>query len=241
MRSFYRLRRSLKRFPYRWLVFVFVLIAAFFIADRYVAHQHLPWRPLDITAPTGFATDIQLTRLSLSPASSCARMIESVTDYKTREAKPHRPQGSCGWDIARNIDGSEAARLKPNDITMQCPLAVGLYIWMRELDKAANEHLNIGVKSISHYGAYSCRPIAGTTQPSEHSYANAFDISGFTLDDGRVVSVLKDWKGSPERQKFLREARRQACKIFRVTLTPDYDDAHADHFHIDMGPSSSCR
>ncbi len=240
-RSYYRVKRSIKRTPLRWLVFLLLLIAAMFVTDRYVAHQHLPWRPLDITAPTGFATDIQLTRLALSPASRCARMIESVTDYQTRVAEPHRPQGSCGWDIARNIDGSEAADLKPTDVTMQCPLAVGMYIWMREMDKVAMEHLGTGVKSIQHYGAYSCRPIAGTSTPSEHSYANAFDISGFVLDDGRVVSVLKDWNGSPERRKFLRAARRQACKIFRVTLSPDYNDAHADHFHIDMGPSSSCR
>lgn len=240
-RSYYKAKRSFKRFPFRWLILAVLLVASFFVADRYVAHQHLPWRPLDITAPTGFATDMQLLRLSLSPSSSCARMIESVTDYESRVAEPHRPKGSCGWDIARNIDGSEAARLKPADVTMQCPMAVGLYIWMREIDKAASEHLETGVKSIQHFGAYSCRPIAGTTKLSEHSYANAFDISGFTLDDGRTISVLKDWNGEPNRQKFLREARRQACKIFRVTLSPDYNKDHADHFHIDMGPSSTCR
>lgn len=241
MRLLYRFRRSLKHYFLRWVLFVVFLIAAFFVSNRYVPPQHLPWRKLDILAPTGFATDIQLMRLSLSPSSSCAAMISRAQDYTTRVAEPHRPDGSCGWDIARDIDGSEAASLSPENVTMQCPLAVGIYIWMDALDKAAEEHLGVGVSKVQHYGAYSCRSIAGTNRPSEHSYANAFDISAFTLDDGRVVSVLKDWNGSPERRKFLRAARRQACKIFRVTLSPDYNAAHADHFHIDMGPRGSCR
>jgi len=219
------------------------LILGFFLADRYIPKQHLPWRKLDILAPTGFATDIQLMRLSLSPSSQCAQMIVSVADYKPRIAEPHRPKEPCGWDIAREVDESEAARLAPADVTMQCPLAVGMYIWMREIDKAAAEHLGSGVRRIQHAGSYSCRRQNGNNSGlwSEHAYANAFDIMGFDLDDGRVVSVLTDWNGSPERRKFLREARRQACKIFQVTLSPDYNTAHADHFHFDMGPSSSCR
>jgi len=240
-RALYKFKRSVRRAPYYWLTFAGLLLVVFVLTDRYVPRQHLPWRSLDIAAPTGFATDIQLTRLALSPSSSCAQMINSVPDYKTREANRHRPEGVCGWDIAREIDQSEAARLKPGNVTMQCPLAVGMYIWMREMDKAANMHLGTGVKSIEHFGAYSCRSIAGTSKPSEHSYANAFDISGFVLDDGRSISVLRDWNGSLDRRKFLREARRQACKIFRVTLSPDFNSDHADHFHVDMGPSRSCR
>ncbi|MFN4225017.1 MAG: extensin family protein [Hyphomonas sp.] len=32
-----------------------------------------------------------------------------------------------------------------------------------------------------------------------------------------------------------------ACRLFSVTLGPDYDAAHADHFHMDMGPQRACR
>lgn len=240
---FYRIKRSVRRFPFRWTVFAGLLAIAFFLTDRYVPRQHLPWRSLDMTAPTGFATDIQLFRLSLSPSSNCAAMIESVSDYPTRLAEPHRPKGPCGWDIAREIDGSKAAKLAPNDVTMQCPLAVGTYIWLKEIDKAAEQHLGSGVKQILHAGSYSCRRQVGngSGQWSEHAFANAFDVMGFKLDNGDVVSVLSDWNGSPERRKFLRETRRQACKIFQVTLSPDFNEAHKDHFHVDMGPSRSCR
>nr|WP_328730168.1 extensin family protein [Falsiroseomonas algicola] len=35
--------------------------------------------------------------------------------------------------------------------------------------------------------------------------------------------------------------RDGACRWFRAVLSPDYNAAHADHFHFDMGPSTVCR
>jgi len=203
----------------------------------------LPWRSLDINAPTGFSTDLQLFRLSLSPSSTCATTIESAEDFQTRIAKAHRPKDPCGWDIARGVYASNAAILKPSNLTLQCPLAVGTYMWMRDIDTAAEKHLGTGVKALSHAGGYSCRRQVGngSGQWSEHAYANALDVMGFELDDGRTISVLKGWNGDKAQKKFLRDVREQACKIFRVTLSPDFNAAHADHFHVDMGPTTSCR
>jgi hypothetical protein len=31
------------------------------------------------------------------------------------------------------------------------------------------------------------------------------------------------------------------CRLFRGMLSPDYNDAHRDHFHLDMGPYILCR
>ena len=227
----------------KWGGFLALMALALFSVDRFVPNQHLPWRALDIHAPTGFATDLQLMRLSLSPSSTCSATIESARDYRTRPAERYRPNDECGWNVARHVDGSASAGLDPLDVTMQCPLAVGLYIWMREVDDLAEQHLGSGVKYVNHYSAYSCRRQRGNGSGkwSEHAYANAFDISGFRLEDGREITLLNDWNGAPDERAFLRAARKEACKIFRVTLSPDFNDAHADHFHVDMGPTTSCR
>jgi len=130
------------------------------------------------------------------------------------------------------------------EANMQCPLAVGSYMWLREANMLAITHLGSKLKKVHHVGTYSCRRQNGNSsgQWSEHAFANAWDITGFELEDGRMISVLKDWNGNDKtRQKFLRGARDKACKIFRVTLSPDYNAAHRDHFHVDMGPSSACR
>ncbi len=36
--------------------------------------------------------------------------------------------------------------------------------------------------------------------------------------------------------RFLRAGREAACADFNVVLSPDYNAAHRNHFHLDMGP-----
>lgn len=40
---------------------------------------------------------------------------------------------------------------------------------------------------------------------------------------------------------FLRALRDGACDYFDVVLGPDYNQAHADHFHLDQGGGRACR
>ena len=126
---------------------------------------------------------------------------------------------------------------------MQCPLSLGSYIWSREINAHAQKYLGAGLSEIYHAGTYSCRRQRGNGSGvwSEHAFANAWDVAAFELADGTLIRILSDWDGARARANFLREARDAACQIFRVTLSPDYNAAHADHFHLDMGPSKSCR
>ena len=93
--------------------------------------------------------------------------------------------------------------------------------------------------------AYSCRQMRtsrGTSfRMSQHATANAIDISGFRLADGRSITLLRDWDGDTAKAAFLREVRDGLCDWFNITLSPDYNRLHADHFHADMGPFLTCR
>jgi len=234
-----------------WNKSTLILILAIFIValigialDRNVPPQHLPWRKLSPEAPLGFATKGQMLRMSLMPSKSCMTMARDAGGFQSIPADPKKTNSVCGWKVARVVYGSEAGTLLPGEANMQCPLAIGTYMWLREVDSLANRHLGADLKKVHHVGTYSCRRQNGNNsgQWSEHAYANAWDITGFELTDGRMISVLKDWKGKDKkRRKFLREARNKACKIFRVTLSPDYNEAHRDHFHVDMGPTTACR
>jgi hypothetical protein len=62
-----------------------------------------------------------------------------------------------------------------------------------------------------------------------------------TLADGTRISVLADWDGPPAKAAFLRAVRDGACRFFDVVLSPDYNEAHRDHFHFDQGDQSACR
>ncbi|MGZ9099905.1 MAG: extensin family protein, partial [Brevundimonas sp.] len=95
---------------------------------------------------------------------------------------------------------------------------------------------------------YACRRIYGQTnvdaRPSEHARANALDIGSMTLADGRKVSVLADWDGAgpagAEGQSFLKRIRDGACRAFSTALSPDYNEAHRNHLHLDGAPRSLC-
>ena len=222
---------------------VLIMISGF-VADRTLAEQHLPWRKLNPDVPPGFATKGQLLRLALSPSKTCMDMARDTLSLKSVPSKPHKPNRTCGWNIARSVSGSTSAELVPTNTDMQCPLSIGSYIWMRELDDLAQKHLGSDILNIHHFGTYSCRRQNGNSSGewSEHAFANAWDITAFELSDGRMISIQKDWQGDNKaRKKFLRAARNSACKIFRVTLSPDFNAAHHDHFHVDMGPNRSCR
>ena len=66
-------------------------------------------------------------------------------------------------------------------------------------------------------------------------------------DDGSTLEVLSAvdhprTRHSVEAERaFLREIRDGACDLFRVVLGPDYNAAHRDHFHLDMGAFRACR
>ena len=225
---------------------IFIVLAAMtsLALDRNIPPQHLPWRKLNPEAPLGFATSSQFLRMTLSPSNVCMDMARDTDGFNSIPADPKKTNSVCGWETARVVYGSESGTLRPGEANMQCPLAIGTYIWLREIDTLAQIHLGSKLKTVHHVGTYSCRRQNGNNSGkwSEHAYANAWDIIGFELEDGRVISVLKDWKSKDKnRRKFLRETRNRACKIFRVTLSPDYNKAHRDHLHVDMGPTTACR
>jgi hypothetical protein len=55
------------------------------------------------------------------------------------------------------------------------------------------------------------------------------------------VTLLRHWDAGGAEAAFLRSLRDGACGWFRAVLGPDYNAAHRDHFHFDMGPWRACR
>ena len=222
---------------------LFILTFGFWASNKYIPSQHLLWRSLNPDAPVGVATSIQLTRVGFSPNFTCENLARRAKHLHSTPADPKDGPEVCGWNKARWVSARGTIKLTPRDSTMQCPLALGAHIWAGEIDRLAQKHFKQSVVKIHHAGTYSCRRQRGNSSGawSEHAFANAWDITGFTLSNGEVISVLKDWNGAANKKQFLRGVRSQACKIFRVTLSPDYNEAHRDHFHVDMGPTKACR
>jgi len=107
--------------------------------------------------------------------------------------------------------------------------------------RAARQYLGGELARIETMGSYSCRNIAGSGKLSQHAHANAIDVSCFVMADGRRVTVGGHWKSGRQEKQFLTAIHDSACKRFGTVLSPNYNAAHRDHFHLDMSGSGYCR
>ncbi|BEV01079.1 extensin family protein [Novosphingobium olei] len=140
---------------------------------------------------------------------------------------------------------SDDSRLQLSNLgPVTCTAANTLSGWARfGVDRAARQILGSPLVRIETMGSYSCRTVAGTSRMSAHATANAIDVGGFLLADGRRINVMRDWNSdSPQIRAFLRTVRDSGCKRFGTVLSPDYNAAHHDHLHLEVGGTRSfCR
>jgi len=128
--------------------------------------------------------------------------------------------------------------------TLACPIVSVLDRWLADsVQPAAQRWFGARVVEIKQISAYSCRGMNGNSSAhiSEHAFGNALDIAGFTLADGRRISVKDGWKGIPEEQGFLHDVQASACQQFTTVLAPGSNVYHYDHIHVDLMRRASQR
>jgi hypothetical protein len=133
---------------------------------------------------------------------------------------------------------------------MDCALA-------RSLARAAPILRARGVVEVADIGVYNYRCIGGGQPPcerglSQHAQAMGIDLAGFTDQDGVFSSVNDDWvidgaddrtcaaATEPGKDAFLHQliCALKAERVWNVTLTPNYNADHRNHFHVDLTPGS---
>ena len=126
---------------------------------------------------------------------------------------------------------------------VRCGEARAFAAWARNgVAPAAYQLLGSELDRIETFGSYACRNVAGRDRRSGHAVANAIDVGGFVLKDGRRVTVLADWRSpDPATREFLQTVRRSACRRFGTVLSPDYNAAHANHLHLEDDAVRFCR
>jgi hypothetical protein len=120
--------------------------------------------------------------------------------------------------------------------TLNCAMVGDLSNWMTDIvQPAARAAYGESVVAIDVAASYSCRPrnSVGGAKLSEHGFGNAFDVSGFVLEDGRKVTVEAGWYGSRADRQFIRGVHDEACAEFSTVLGPK-EAHHRDHIHLDM-------
>lgn len=95
------------------------------------------------------------------------------------------------------------------------------------------------------------KPAAAPGRPNQHALGLAIDVAAFVKADGARLDVKADWLGAigappcgpgsepTAPSPHALELREIICAIstsglFNVVLTPNANEAHADHFHFDI-------
>jgi len=122
-----------------------------------------------------------------------------------------------------------------------CLVAIGLSRFETIAAEEAARHLGSKITRVDQIGTYSCRPMIRFALASEHSFANAIDVRGFQLADGRRITVDAHWGAVREppatpAARFLRTVARRLFDegAFSVVLGPPWDALHRDHLHLDQ-------
>jgi hypothetical protein len=227
----------------RWFLLVLLIIggavASVWRGWLQVPAQWNPWAPLDVKATPNLLTRYKLMRLRDDP-QLCEQALSSSGLRVAPQADS--PDAKCPLVNALRVQGGDVAL--SSSFLSSCRLAVSFALFEHHaLQPAAQAIYGQAVTRVEHLGSFACRNVYSRENGrlSQHASANALDIAGFRLADGRTVSVLKDWSGNDRDARFLRQVRDGACGLFSVVLSPDYNAAHRNHFHLDVGPWWLCR
>ena len=196
---------------------------------------------------TATTTTPQRPQITGTPSFTSAEAQQCAFDLKQAGVRftplPNQDHGGgcSSIDSVKLLDiGTPVTNLGP----MTCPLARNFAAWARYAVKpAARQYFGTEVVKIETYGTYSCRNIYGgrSGRLSQHASSNAIDVAGFVLADGRRIMLDGGWKGDKASQDFLRALHKSACRRFGTVLSPDYNAAHYNHFHLDMSGNGYCR
>ena len=214
-----------------WLAVLLTPVYAVYSGRVEIPDRWNPWAPLEIDEPFNWLTRFKLARLGTDRVQCLAVLEHSAlrfTPVPDRETGP-----GCELENAVRVTATSVAI--DEAFTLSCRSAVALAMWERHvLQPAAQLRLGTSVARLEHFGTYACRNIyARKDAPlSRHATADAIDVAGFVLNDGRRIRVARDWGADDADARFLRDVRDGACRVFDAVLGPDYNAAHRDHFHF---------
>lgn len=206
--------------------------------------EHIPTARFEFAHPQGWATHRKLTGFVDDDAACFAAFDRAGAGYLRR---PAVGTGVCRASQRMILTGDRfVPTMRPAGAAPGCAVTAAMALWNRDVvQPLAQKHFGQRVVALENLGSYNCRKIAGRQAQSEHSTANAIDISAFILADGTRISLINDWNDADVRRDFLHEVRDRSCGLFGTVLSPDYNRAHADHFHLDMAARtmgwSACR
>lgn len=170
--------------------------------------------------------------------AACPAVIVGLVEA---QMLPPLSEGACGERSPLSVSAVLVrGRMVPlsSPVTTNCAMAASLPGWLEAVDGYAEAMLESELAGVTTGTGYLCRARNGAAAglTSEHGFANALDVVGFTLEDGRSIAVEADWlPATAPAGRLLRLAHDAACGRFATVLGPEANQEHEDHLHLDLG------
>jgi hypothetical protein len=145
------------------------------------------------------------------------------------------PGGCGGTDLVRLeaivLPDQHRVALTP-PATLRCGMATAIANWVRTDIAPMTQKLGSEISGLDNFDSYECRGfnrIPGA-HLSEHGRANALDVRGFKLADGRSIELTDRTQPRELRESVL----HSVCARFVTVLGPGSDGYHEEHIHLDL-------
>jgi len=205
--------------------------------------QYNPFTPLSVTDPPGLITQYKLRRLSKNQDACLAVLDRAKADGLINFQTVASSDGQCPLNGAVRVQNFGSVSLSSSFLA-SCPLAVSTTMFVAQAaSPMAQRVLGEKLIRIDHLGSYACRNIYHRAQGrlSEHATADALDVAMFRMSGGENISVASGWKREGRESDFLHQVFATGCPFFGNIIGPDYNAAHANHFHLGMRWFGFCR
>ncbi|HBL5000821.1 extensin family protein [Enterobacter cloacae] len=222
------------------LLIVFILVAIATVGYRWLPSHYNPFTPLSLDDPPGPITQYKLRRLT---PEACASLLSQANQKALIRTQPVADSaGACPLHNVVRVRDFGPVSLNSSFLA-SCPLALSSALFVSQQARPLTRTwTGSELVRIEHLGSYACRNIyhRPDARRSEHATAEALDISAFRLANGERVTILHGWR-STKTQPWLQALLTASCGYYGNGLGPEYNAAHANHFHLGMRGFGLCR
>jgi len=204
--------------------------------------EHGSPRPPPLVIPQELSPPQEAFASFPESAAAAAPSAPSVCQLRLANVAAFRPlpplvgPGECGAVDAVQLEAVILADQTKVPLapaaTLRCPMAEAVAHWIREDVAPAAMKFGAPLRGLDNFDSYECRGrnrVRGA-KLSEHGRANALDVRGFKLANGKTIeltdmNVAKEWREG---------IRASVCARFSTVLGPGSDGAHEEHIHLDL-------
>ena len=222
------------------LLTIFILGAIATAGYRWLPSYYNPFTPLNLDDPPGRITQYKLRHLTPEACASLLAQANQKNLIRTQAVADSG--GECPLNNVVRVRDFGPVSLNGSFLA-SCPLALSSALFVSQQVRPLTQRFTgHELTRIEHLGSFACRNIyhRPDARRSEHATAEALDIAAFRLANGERVTVLNGWK-SAKTQPWLKALLAASCGYYGNGLGPEYNAAHASHFHLGMRGFGLCR